>query len=197
MTTGKRVVDVVGAVVCLSLAAPLMGTAAVAIKTTTKGPVFYRQTRVGQNGRTFRMWKFRSMFADAESGRVALSEANETDGHLFKIRDDPRVTPVGRLLRRWSVDELPQLFNVIAGDMSLVGPRPLPVAESNFTGPSRRRLDCMPGITGLWQVSGRSDTSWEEAVELDLYYVDHWSLSLDLVILARTLVTVVKGAGAY
>ena len=193
----KRAFDLVGAVACLILAAPLMVAAAVAIKSTSRGPVFYRQTRAGRHGEPFRIWKFRSMFTDAEHLRRELDQANEAGGHLFKIRNDPRVTPVGRLLRRWSVDELPQLINVIAGEMSLVGPRPLPLTESDYSGPSRRRLLCLPGITGLWQVSGRSETTWEEAVQLDLHYVDNWSLSLDLAILARTAVTVLSRRGAY
>jgi lipopolysaccharide/colanic/teichoic acid biosynthesis glycosyltransferase len=193
----KRAFDLVGAVTCLVLAAPLMVTAAVAIKSTSSGPVFYRQARAGRHGEPFRIWKFRSMFTDAEHLRRDLDHDNEAGGHLFKIRDDPRVTPVGGLLRRWSVDELPQLINVIAGEMSLVGPRPLPLTDSDYSGPSRRRLLCLPGITGLWQVSGRSETTWEEAVELDLYYVDNWSLSLDLAILARTVVTVLSRRGAY
>lgn len=193
----KRACDLLGSLICLILAAPLMTVAAVAIKLTSRGPVFYRQARAGKNGEPFRIWKFRSMYADSEDLRRRLDRLNEADGHLFKIRLDPRVTPVGRVLRQWSVDELPQLFNVVAGQMSLVGPRPLPLADSDYTGASRRRLQCLPGITGLWQISGRSETSWEEAVELDLYYVDNWSLSLDLTILARTPVTVLRRKGAY
>jgi lipopolysaccharide/colanic/teichoic acid biosynthesis glycosyltransferase len=193
----KRACDLLGAVICLVLATPLMVAAAVAIKMTSRGPVFYSQARAGKHGQPFRMWKFRSMYADSERRRRDLEQANEADGHLFKIRDDPRVTPVGRLLRRWSVDELPQLINVLAGEMSLVGPRPLPVTESDYTGASRRRLLCLPGITGLWQVSGRSETTWEEAVQLDLYYVDNWSLSLDVTILARTVATVLSRRGAF
>ena len=193
----KRACDLLGALACLVLAAPLMVAAAVAIKVTSRGSVFYRQARAGKDGKPFRIWKFRSMYADSEQRRRELDQANEAGGHLFKIRDDPRVTPVGRVLRRWSVDELPQLINVIAGEMSLVGPRPLPLTDSDYTGPSRRRLQCLPGITGLWQVSGRSEATWEDAVRLDLYYVDNWSLSLDLAILARTVGTVLGRRGAY
>ena len=193
----KRTFDLLGAALCLLLAAPVMLVTAAAIKLTSQGPVFYRQARAGLHGEPFQIWKFRSMYVDADASRPHLDDVNEGSGHLFKIRQDPRVTPVGRFIRRTSIDELPQLFNVIAGQMSLVGPRPLPVCDSNYTGHSRRRLLTLPGITGLWQVSGRSETTWEEAVEHDLYYVDNWSLSLDLVIMARTVVTIIRGTGAY
>lgn len=193
----KRTVDLVGSLVCLALVAPVMLAVAAAIKVTSRGPVFYRQERTGMHGEPFLIWKFRSMYVDAEAQRTQLADANESTGHLFKIRHDPRVTPVGRFIRRWSIDELPQLFNVVSGEMSLVGPRPLPAVDSDYTGHSRRRLLTLPGITGLWQVNGRSETTWEEAVEHDLYYVDNWSLSLDLVILARTVLTILRGTGAY
>jgi exopolysaccharide biosynthesis polyprenyl glycosylphosphotransferase len=193
----KRTIDLLGSSLCLLVAAPLMLLVAASIKASSPGPVFYRQARAGLHGEPFRIWKFRSMYVDADASRLSLDEVNESTGHLFKIREDPRVTPVGRLIRRWSIDELPQLFNVIVGQMSLVGPRPLPVGDSNYTGHSRRRLLTLPGITGLWQVSGRSETTWDEAVAHDLYYVDNWSLSLDLVILARTVLTILRGTGAY
>lgn len=193
----KRTFDLVGASFALVLAAPLMLVVAVAIKISSRGPVFYRQVRPGLHGKPFMIWKFRSMVVDADAVRPQLAESNDGSKHLFKIREDPRVTPVGRIIRRTSIDELPQLYNVIVGDMSLVGPRPLPVDDSDYEGHSRRRLLTLPGITGLWQVSGRSETTWEEAVEHDLYYVDNWSLSLDLVILARTIVAIMRGTGAY
>ncbi|MBA3490007.1 MAG: sugar transferase, partial [Longispora sp.] len=147
--------------------------------------------------RTFRMWKFRTMYVDAENRLATLVDRNETDGLLFKIRDDPRVTPVGRRLRSSSLDELPQLINILVGEMSLVGPRPLPAEDGDFLGDVRRRLLVRPGLTGLWQVSGRSDMSWDDAVRLDLYYVDNWSLLLDLRTLWRTVGVVLARRGAY
>jgi len=193
----KRSFDRVVASVLLLLASPLLLAVAVAIRLDSRGPVLFRQWRTGLHGEPFRVWKFRSMYTDAEQQRLAMDAHNDSDGHLFKIENDPRITRVGSFIRRWSLDELPQLLNVLFGSMSLVGPRPLPVADSNYEGRARRRLLVLPGITGLWQVSGRSRTTWEEATRLDLYYVENWSLSLDLVILARTLVVVVRGEGAY
>ena len=137
------------------------------------------------------------MYVDAEERRAALTEQNESDGQLFKIREDPRIFPLGRLLRASSIDELPQLINVVMGEMSLVGPRPLPAEDGDYLGDVRRRLLVRPGITGLWQVSGRSDLSWDEAVRLDLYYVDNWSLAYDLHILWRTIGVVLRRKGAY
>ena len=152
---------------------------------------------MGRDGREFRIFKFRSMYVDAEARLAELRHLNEHDGVLFKMRDDPRVTPVGRWLRRFSLDELPQLLNVAAGQMSLVGPRPpLPSEVAAYADDVRRRLAVKPGMTGLWQVSGRSDLSWEEAVRLDLRYVENWSLSLDLVILLRTMTAVVRSSGS-
>jgi lipopolysaccharide/colanic/teichoic acid biosynthesis glycosyltransferase len=145
----------------------------------------------------FSFLKFRTMVCDADALLPGLSDRNESDGLLFKIHDDPRVPAVGRLLRRYSIDELPQLWNVVRGDMSLVGPRPLPVSPDAFTGDARRRLRVKPGITGLWQVSGRSKLSWDETVRLDMDYVDRWSLVLDLKILLRTPAAVVRARGAY
>jgi len=154
---------------------------------------------LGIHGSEFMILKFRSMYPDAEQRRDDYLHVNEQDGGgvLFKIRRDPRITPVGRLIRRLSIDELPQLLQVISGTMSLVGPRPLAAIDSVYTGPARRRLLVRPGLTGLWQVSGRSELSWEDAVRLDLYYVENWSLGLDLTILARTVLAVFGGKGAY
>ena len=177
---------------------PALLVLSVAIRTDSPGPVLFRQVRVGRNGRPFVMFKFRTMCVDAERRLTELHRQNEHDGVLFKIRDDPRVTRVGRWLRRLSLDELPQLLNVVRGEMSLVGPRPpLPVEVDAYPEDMRRRLVVRPGMTGLWQVSGRSDLPWEEAVRLDLRYVENWSLSLDLVILLRTLTAVARASGAY
>ncbi len=193
----KSAVDRFVAAVLLVVLSPLLLWVAIAVKRSSPGPVLYAQERVGQHGRTFQFLKFRTMVADADARLAELVELNETDGLLFKVRDDPRITEVGRFLRRMSLDELPQLWNVLRGDMSLVGPRPLPVDAEEFVGDARRRLRVRPGITGLWQVSGRSELPWEETVALDMHYVDHWSLGLDLVILARTPLTVLRGTGAY
>jgi lipopolysaccharide/colanic/teichoic acid biosynthesis glycosyltransferase len=180
------------------LAAPLVAALAFAVRLTSPGPVFFRQERVGVDGRRFTMLKFRSMVVDAEERRRALSELDQGNGPLFKIYADPRVTPVGALLRRFSLDELPQLINVLRGDMSLVGPRPpLPDEVAAYDDVAVRRLRVRPGMTGLWQVSGRSDLSWEESLRLDLRYVDNWSMALDLSILWRTCRAVLRGAGAY
>jgi exopolysaccharide biosynthesis polyprenyl glycosylphosphotransferase len=192
----KRAVDVTGAALGLLLLSPLLLITAVLVKTTSRGPVLFKQTRTGKDGDDFRCWKFRTMHVDAEARWDDLRAGNEGDGLLFKIKDDPRITSVGRILRRTSIDELPQLVNVLRGDMSLVGPRPLAVADHAFEGDVRRRMLVRPGITGLWQVSGRGEQSWEDAVRLDLYYVENWSLSLDIAILLRTLLAVVRGTGA-
>jgi lipopolysaccharide/colanic/teichoic acid biosynthesis glycosyltransferase len=157
----------------------------------------FRQTRIGRDGEEFQVVKFRTMYRDAEARKAELLAKNETDGLLFKMTDDPRITKPGKLLRRTSIDELPQLINVFKGEMSLVGPRPLPVDDSDFEGHVRRRLLVRPGITGLWQVSGRSEVTWDEAVRLDLYYVENWSLALDVTILMRTVLAVWRGEGAY
>jgi exopolysaccharide biosynthesis polyprenyl glycosylphosphotransferase len=194
----KEVVDRVGAALLLVLLSPLLLTLAVCIRRDSPGPVFFRQVRVGRDGRQFLMHKFRSMHLDAEARLAEIRHLNEHDGVLFKVRDDPRVTRVGRWLRRLSLDELPQLFNVLRGQMSLVGPRPpLPEEAAAYPDDVRRRLAVKPGMTGLWQVSGRSDLPWEEAVRLDLRYVENWSLSLDLVILMRTVSAVARTSGAY
>ena len=193
----KSAMDRVGAALLLVLLAPLFAVIGLAVKRSSPGPVFYSQTRVGQHGTTFPFHKFRTMVADADRQVDGLADRNESDGLLFKVHDDPRVTDIGRFLRRMSLDELPQLWNVLRGEMSLVGPRPLPVDADAFEGDARRRLRVRPGITGLWQVSGRSDLAWSETVALDMHYVDHWSLGLDLMILARTPATVLRGRGAY
>lgn len=193
----KNLLDRVAAGLGLLLLAPLFVAIAIAIQISDRGPVFFRQPRVGHEGRTFRVWKFRTMYVDAEERRATLVEQNETDGMLFKIKRDPRVFPVGQFLRASSLDELPQLINVLWGEMSLVGPRPLPADDGDFLGDVRRRLLVRPGMTGLWQVSGRSDLSWDEAVRLDLYYVDNWSLAYDLSILWRTIGVVLARKGAY
>jgi exopolysaccharide biosynthesis polyprenyl glycosylphosphotransferase len=195
----KEMVERALAALILLLMLPLMVAIAIAIKVTTSGPVLFNQVRVSRAGREFSIYKFRSMRVDAEALLETLREQNEiAEGPLFKIRCDPRVTRVGRWLRRYSLDELPQLLNVIRGDMALVGPRPLlPVEVAGFGDKGSRRLLVKPGITGLWQVSGRSDLSWDESVRLDLYYVENWSLALDAQILVRTLRAVLQGAGAY
>ncbi|MEV4139204.1 sugar transferase [Dactylosporangium sp. NPDC049742] len=194
----KAVVDRVGAVVLLVVLSPLLAGLALAVRAESKGPVLFRQVRVGKDGREFVIVKFRTMHTDAEARLAELRHLNEVDGALFKLRNDPRVTRVGRFLRKFSLDELPQLLNVLGGSMSLVGPRPpLPEEVAVYPDDARRRLAVRPGMTGLWQVSGRSDLSWDEAVRLDLQYVENWSLSLDLVIMLRTLSAVTRGAGAY
>jgi exopolysaccharide biosynthesis polyprenyl glycosylphosphotransferase len=193
----KNLLDRMAAGLGLLILSPLLGVIALGIKMTSKGPVFFRQARVGHEGRTFRVWKFRTMDMDAEERRATLEELNESDGMLFKIKGDPRIFPFGAKLRATSLDELPQLINVLRGEMSLVGPRPLPADDGDYLGDVRRRLLVRPGITGLWQVSGRSELSWDEAVRLDLYYVDNWSLTYDLGILWRTIFVVLRRKGAY
>ncbi|MFB9234528.1 sugar transferase [Plantactinospora siamensis] len=193
----KNLLDRVAAGLGLLLLIPLFIAIAVSIRLSDAGPVFFRQSRVGHEGRTFRVWKFRTMYVDAEERLAGLVDQNETDGMLFKMKLDPRVFPIGRFLRASSLDELPQLINVLKGEMSLVGPRPLPADDGDFLGDVRRRLLVRPGMTGLWQVSGRSDLSWDESVRLDLYYVDNWSLAYDLSILWRTIGVVLARKGAY
>jgi exopolysaccharide biosynthesis polyprenyl glycosylphosphotransferase len=194
----KGGLDRAAAGLAVVLLAPVLLTIAAAIKLTSPGPVLYRQERVGVNGQAFTMLKFRSMVVDADRQVTDLMAQNISDGLLFKMRSDPRVTPVGRLLRRLSLDELPQLFNVLGGSMSLVGPRPpLPGEVARYDTSVHRRLLVKPGLTGLWQVSGRSDLPWEEAVCLDLRYVENWSLAMDLLILAKTVRAVASRSGAY
>ncbi len=194
----KECTDRIGAALALVALAPVLLVVGILIKATSRGPVLYRQARVGRGGCHFTLLKFRTMVDGADAGMTDLKPHNEVDGPLFKMRNDPRVTPLGHLLRRFSVDEVPQLVNVAKGDMSLVGPRPhLPSEIEEFHQNVGRKLLVKPGMTGLWQVSGRSDLPYEEAVRLDLYYVENWSPSLDLVICARTIYAVLKGRGAY
>jgi len=194
----KSVFDKTCAALALLLSAPLFAAIAISIRLADHGPVFFRQTRIGKDGQGFTLYKFRTMVPGAEQRKSQLAAHNEADGVLFKIRRDPRVTRPGAWLRRWSLDELPQLINVLIGDMSLVGPRPaLPEEVACYGGHMRRRLVVKPGMTGLWQVSGRSSLPWEEAERLDLRYVENWSLGLDLQILWKTGSAVIRGSGAY
>ena len=194
----KAAFDRVLAVLLLLLLAPVFAVIAATIAIRDGRPVFFRQTRVGRYGELFQCWKFRTMVRDAEDRLVDLHGANEADGLLFKLKDDPRVTPTGRFLRRHSLDELPQFLNVLAGQMSIVGPRPpLPSEVEAYDTRTHRRLNVKPGVTGLWQTQGRSDLPWDDGIYLDLMYIDHWSPLLDLVIMARTVRTVIRPAGAY
>jgi exopolysaccharide biosynthesis polyprenyl glycosylphosphotransferase len=194
----KRGVDVVFSLFVLTFAAPLMGLIALAIKLGSPGPVLFPQRRVGKGGKTFVLYKFRSMAVGAEEQQELLRDLNEADGPIFKIKEDPRVTRVGRWLRRLSLDELPQLYNVLRGDMSLIGPRPpVPEEVDNYQPWHMRRLEIAPGITGLWQVSGRSELPFDEMALLDIYYAEQWSPALDVKILLRTVPTVLFGDGAY
>lgn len=194
----KSVTDRLGAALLIVLLAPVFVAVALAVRVDSPGPVVHRQTRIGRGGSPFTMAKFRTMVTNAERLRHQLTGTNEHDGRMFKIRRDPRITRVGRVLRRWSLDELPQLFNVMQGHMSLVGPRPpLPDEVAGYDEVELRRLAVKPGLTGLWQVSGRSDLSWDETVALDLRYVDNWSPAGDLGVLVRTVRVVVAGTGAY
>jgi exopolysaccharide biosynthesis polyprenyl glycosylphosphotransferase len=194
----KRTIDVVGAVVGLALSAPIIVLAALAVGLTSRGPVLFTQERYGYNRRRFRMYKFRTMVLEAESMLPVLEHLNEADGPLFKIGRDPRVTAVGRFLRRSSIDELPQLVNVLRGDMSLVGPRPLSLRDVYRLPEAElaRRFSVPQGLTGMWQVQGRSQLDYRQWVTYDLKYVDHWSLLLDLKILIRTVPAVLRGDGA-
>jgi exopolysaccharide biosynthesis polyprenyl glycosylphosphotransferase len=194
----KAITDVVGSSLMLILLGLPMLLFALLIRRGSPGPAIFKQQRVGLDGRLFWCWKFRTMYADADSQRAALREAQGGHGATFKMARDPRVTPIGRFLRRFSLDELPQLVNVWRGDMSLVGPRPHPQDDvERYDDLAVRRLRARPGMTGLWQVSGRSDLSWDESVRLDLYYVENWSLSMDFVIMASTVWAVASGRGAY
>ncbi|MBB5786264.1 exopolysaccharide biosynthesis polyprenyl glycosylphosphotransferase [Jiangella mangrovi] len=182
----------------LLMLSPLLLTIGLAVKVTDPGPAIYRQVRVGRDGLFFTMLKFRTMYVDADLRRAELLDSADGDGPMFKMRHDPRITSIGRLLRKYSLDELPQLINVLRGDMSLVGPRPaLPEEVATYDGTARRRLAAIPGMTGLWQVSGRSNLTWGETVRLDLRYVDNWSYTEDLQLLGRTAGAVVRSTGAY
>ncbi|HEY2550984.1 MAG TPA: sugar transferase [Streptosporangiaceae bacterium] len=194
----KTTLDKVVAIIALLFSAPAFALVSLLITLTDGGPAMFRQTRVGRNGIAFTVYKFRTMVPEAETQKAQLTTSNEHDGPLFKIRDDPRVTAVGAWLRRWSVDELPQLLNVLRGEMSLIGPRPaLPEEAARYRDYVRRRLAVKPGLTGLWQVSGRSELSWDESVRLDLRYVENWSFGLDLQILWKTWTAVTGHKGAY
>ena len=195
----KRFVDIVLSTVALVVLAPLFLVIAVAIKLTSPGPVFFVQARVGRYGKTFTFYKFRSMYEDAEERKAALMSQNESaDGVIFKMADDPRITPVGKILRRTSMDELPQFLNVLFGDMSLVGPRPpVPSEVRQYSLEALKRLNVRPGLTCLWQVSGRSDIPFKEQVRLDKEYISSRSFFRDLVILFRTIPAILSGKGAY
>ena len=197
-TVVKRIMDFALSLILLLLFLPLFFATSIAIKLTSPGPVFFVQERVGLNKRRFRLYKFRTMIPDAELKQSEIENLNEVSGPVFKIQDDPRITRIGKFLRKTSIDELPQLLNVLRGDMSLVGPRPLPVRD--YTGFNedwhRRRFSAKPGITCLWQVNGRSSVPFEKWMELDMQYIDQWSLSLDFLILFKTIPAVFRGSGA-
>jgi exopolysaccharide biosynthesis polyprenyl glycosylphosphotransferase len=194
----KKILDITVAGTLIILASPLYVIIAVLIKLTSKGPVYFTQERCGLQGRKFKLYKFRTMVLDAESHLESLMDRNEMSGPVFKIKEDPRVTPFGQFLRKWSLDELPQLWNILHGDMSLVGPRPpIPREVEQYDDWQRRRLSMRPGLTGLWQVSGRNNISnFDDWVKLDLQYMDNWSLKEDFKIILRTVPTVLKGTGA-
>ena len=193
----KRAFDVGGALLGLALSSPILLAAAIAIKIDSPGPVFYRQRRTGQHGQPFEILKLRTMVVDAHERRAELDELNESDGPLFKIRADPRITRVGRFLRATSIDEIPQFWNVVRGEMSIVGPRPaLPSEVEQWDADVHERLRVLPGITGLWQVSGRADTDFEQYKRLDLYYVDNWSLFHDIEVVLRTVGVIATRRGA-
>jgi len=194
----KRVTDLAGSIVAMVVLSPVFVISAILVKVTSRGPVFFTQERTGLNGRTFRLYKFRSMYKDAETRRAALADRNEMSGPVFKIKDDPRITPVGKWMRRFSIDEIPQFWNVLAGDMSLVGPRPpIPAEVKKYERWQRRRLSMKPGITCLWQVSGRNAIDFDDWMRLDLAYIDTWSLRLDVQILLRTVPVVLTARGAH
>lgn len=194
----KRLLDVTGSLLGLTLLSPLLLSVALAVKLTSPGPVLFRQKRIGADEKVFVCYMFRSMYEDAEARQEELEAMNEADGVVFKIKNDPRITPVGHFIRRWSIDELPQLINVLKGEMSLVGPRPLPVRDfERMSEIHKRRLAAVPGMSGYWQISGRSNLSFEDMVRLDLYYIENWSLSFDVKIILKTLGAVLKREGAY
>jgi exopolysaccharide biosynthesis polyprenyl glycosylphosphotransferase len=194
----KRLVDTIGSSFLILLLSPVFLIISLWIKIGSEGPVFFRQERIGKNGLPFRMLKFRSMTYEADQLKVNLLHENEATGPVFKLRNDPRITRPGRFLRKYSMDELPQLWNVLKGEMSLIGPRPPLLEEvARYSNYHWRRMDVLPGMTGLWQVSGRSDLSFEEWIELDIYYIERWSFALEMKILLRTIPVVLKGTGAY
>ena len=194
----KRAIDVVGSLTLLVLSSPLFLLTTLAILLTSPGPVFFAQARLGREARPFRMFKFRSMYRDADDQKNAFESLNECNGPLFKIRRDPRITPIGRLIRRFSIDELPQLINILMGEMSLVGPRPpLPEEYEEYGPRARQRLSVTPGITCIWQVSGRCELDFATMVEMDLEYIQNWTPLLDLRVIGRTIPAVLSGRGAY
>ncbi len=196
--TAQRVLDLIFCSILLLLLWPVFGVIALLIKLDSPGPVLFKQMRVGKDGAEFPFYKFRSMVSDAEARRHLLEMHNERSGPVFKMRNDPRITRVGRVLRKFSLDELPQLINVLKGEMSLVGPRPaLPTETAKYTLRQRQRLIALPGVTGLWQVSGRASLSFERSIELDLYYIEHQSVGLYFRILLMTIPAVLSGDGAY
>ncbi|MFH1998803.1 MAG: sugar transferase, partial [Planctomycetota bacterium] len=195
---GKRLIDILGASLALILFSPVMLIVAVAIKLTSRGPVIFKQQRVGRGGKPFIFYKFRSMVVDAEAQKGSLADLNEKDGPIFKIRNDPRITKVGRFIRKTSIDELPQLWNVLIGDMSLVGPRPPTIDEiPRYEAWQRRRLELTGGLTCLWQVSGRSNIGFEDWMRMDIEYMEKRSLLYDLSLLMRTPYEVITGRGAH
>jgi exopolysaccharide biosynthesis polyprenyl glycosylphosphotransferase len=194
----KRLLDVTGSLFALILLSPLLLVVAALIKLTSPGPVLFRQKRVGADEKIFICYMFRSMYEDAEARQEELEAMNEADGAVFKIKNDPRITPIGHFIRRWSIDELPQLINVLKGEMSLVGPRPLPLRDfERMSGLHKRRLAAIPGMSGYWQISGRSNLSFDDMVRLDLYYIENWSLSFDIKIIMKTIGAVLRREGAY
>ncbi|PWB82109.1 MAG: sugar transferase, partial [Candidatus Methylomirabilota bacterium] len=197
-TAIKRVIDFFGSAAAMIVFAPLFAAIALAIKLDSRGPVFFAQERIGLGRRKFRMLKFRTMEVDAEQRQAEIEALNEVDGAAFKIKDDPRMTRVGRILRKFSLDELPQMWNVFVGDMSLVGPRPLPIRDvQRFDSAwQNRRFSVRPGLTCLWQINGRHEIDFDHWMELDLQYIDSWSLSLDFDIMFKTIPAVLRGTGA-
>ena len=196
--TLKRGLDLVGSTAGLLLLSPLLLAVAAAIKLGSSGPVLFRQKRAGADEKVFICYMFRSMYEDAEQRQVDLEARNEADGAVFKIKEDPRITRVGHFIRKWSIDELPQLINVLKGEMSLVGPRPLPMRDfERMSDVHKKRLAAVPGMSGYWQISGRSNLSFDDMVKLDLYYIENWSLSFDIKIILKTIGAVLRREGAY
>ena len=196
--TIKRGIDIIASIFFLILFSPILLITALAVVTTSKGPAIFKQYRIGKDGQPFEFYKFRSMSATAEEDRFLLLDQNEAGGPIFKIASDPRITPVGAFIRRTSIDELPQIWNVLRGDMSLVGPRPpLPEEVQQYSAWERQRLTVRPGVTGIWQVSGRSDLDFETWVAMDIEYIEEWSPSLDFSLMVRTIPAVLSGRGAY